>query len=192
MRAALLLLALAAAAPVAAGPRCANVAGATDGDPVDVSDVVLLLRWSVGLDAPSPAGLVQGDVAPAPIVDGARVPPIARPQGDGAIDVSDVVLALRRVVDLTRFRDCAPLPWCERFVPPFGAATGGTAVAIAGAQLGGIASVRFGSATAPFVHVADEWTLHAQTPVGTAGLATVTVRTADGLESTCPLAFEYR
>jgi len=75
---------------------------------VDVQDVVLMLRWTVGLDVPTPEQRAHGDVAGA----------------DGALDVADVVRLLRAAVGLET------LEWPEREVV-LQARLEGEAVAIA-------------------------------------------------------------
>ncbi len=69
--------------------------GATD-NRVDVADVVVLLRWAVGLDLPlQTEELLRGDIAPA-VGD----PALRVVTGDGVIDVGDVVVGLRSAVEL--------------------------------------------------------------------------------------------
>ena len=77
-------------------------AGRPDGV-VDVSDVVRVLRISVGLDAPTTADVAACNVAPAWI--STDVPPVVTPtmQEPRVVDVSDVVLVLKAAVGLTRF-----------------------------------------------------------------------------------------
>ena len=72
--------------------------GASDGV-IDIGDVVLALRLSVGLESPSAEELLRGDVSPADRSSGA-----AEPTGDGRIDVGDVVLMLRASVGLDTVR----------------------------------------------------------------------------------------
>ncbi|MEM7246499.1 MAG: hypothetical protein AAF533_14200 [Acidobacteriota bacterium] len=69
--------------------------GEADGE-VDVADVVLLLRWSVGLEsAPIGEEALRGDLAPAFDQDGRRIV-----VGNEGIDIGDVVEALRASVGL--------------------------------------------------------------------------------------------
>ena len=81
--------------------RPADVAprGATD-DAVNVGDVLLILRWAVGLDLPlSDEELLRADVAPTEAGDGFLVV-----VGNGALDVGDVLQALRASVQLDDLR----------------------------------------------------------------------------------------
>lgn len=66
--------------------------GDLDGGGVTVTDAQRALRIAAGLIAPSANDLAYGDVAP--LVNG-------KPQPDGRIDIGDVVVILRRVVNLT-------------------------------------------------------------------------------------------
>jgi hypothetical protein len=78
--------------------RPGDVAPSVGGDGlVNVADVVLALRWAVGLASPEPEERLRVDVAPARVETGLTV--IA---GDGAVNVADVVLLLRTAVGLTR------------------------------------------------------------------------------------------
>jgi hypothetical protein len=61
-----------------------------DGD-VDVADALRALRIAAGIVTPSQIELSRGDLAP--LVNGT-------PQPDGKIDIGDVVVILRRSVDL--------------------------------------------------------------------------------------------
>jgi hypothetical protein len=70
---------------------------------VDVADVVLALRWCVGLSAPTAESLLRADVAPGGPEEGVTVA-----VGDGRIDVADVVRLLRAAVG----RDT--ISWPER------------------------------------------------------------------------------
>lgn len=68
------------------------------GDPnwdetVDINDVVLVLKFIVGLATLSPAQKAAVDLAPSPGVGG-------RPVGDGSIDISDVLSMLRKIAGL--------------------------------------------------------------------------------------------
>lgn len=69
---------------------------------VDVADVVRLLRLSVLLEIPSPDDLRAGNVAPATIVPGNPELATPMPVSPATIDISDVILALRSTVSLTR------------------------------------------------------------------------------------------
>ena len=76
--------------------------GAFDGR-TDVADVIRLLRFSVALEVPTAEELDRGDVAPARIDEGTpqfATPLVLEPR---AIDVADVILALRASVTLVRF-----------------------------------------------------------------------------------------
>jgi hypothetical protein len=76
--------------------------GAPDGL-TTVADVVLALRFAVGLEAPSVEELRRVNVAPASVVPGS--PDVATPTAapPRVVDVADVVLLLRAAVELTRF-----------------------------------------------------------------------------------------
>lgn len=89
------------AQPAARVPGDISPRGAGDGR-VDVSDVVLALRFSVGLDTPgNEAGF--GDVSPA-----TRDEAGTTAEGNGVIDIADAVLLLRAAVGLER------LSWATR------------------------------------------------------------------------------
>ena len=70
---------------------------------LDIADVVVALRDSVGLDVPAHDELLRLDVAPA-----TRSAGVASAQGNAVIDISDVVLLLRGAVGLER------IEWPER------------------------------------------------------------------------------
>ena len=78
-----------------AGAGCANglpgdIAPMPNGDGrVDVGDVVIALRASVGLETLTGDALVRGDVAP-----GTRSGNVHSVTGDGVIDIGDVVVLL--------------------------------------------------------------------------------------------------
>ena len=93
-----------AAPGLAFTPGDAAPRGAPDGR-LDIADVVVALRDSVGLDVPPEAELLRLDVAPA-----TRSAGVASAEGNGAIDISDVVLLLRGAVGLER------IEWPERSV----------------------------------------------------------------------------
>ena len=93
------------------GAQAAPVAGRVPGDiaprgsgdgRVDVSDVVLALRISVGLDTAGADGAL-GDVSPA-----SRDAAGSTAEGNGVIDIADAVLMLRTAVGLER------LSWATR------------------------------------------------------------------------------
>ena len=67
---------------------------------VTVSDVVRILRFTVGLEAPTAVELVRADIAPARIVDDTVVPNVMARIGNARLDISDVVVALRTAVRL--------------------------------------------------------------------------------------------
>lgn len=70
----------------------AAISGDLNGDSVvDITDALLALRIAAGLDIPTASELAHGDVAP--LVNGL-------PQPDGRIDVSDVVVLLRKSAGL--------------------------------------------------------------------------------------------
>jgi hypothetical protein len=77
-------------------------AAAPDGA-VDVADVVLALRWAVGLDSVTSEQALRADVAPAR-PEGA----LLTAGGDGQVDVADAVVLLRGAVGLVQ------LAWPER------------------------------------------------------------------------------
>ena len=88
---------------------------------VQINDIVKMLRLSVGLDVPTPAQMVLGDIAPSDVADPSVTPahhvrhgnpdglgayPFGRfEHGDGRIDIADVVLDLRQVVGLSIVTD---------------------------------------------------------------------------------------
>jgi uncharacterized delta-60 repeat protein len=75
--------------------RYRRVLGDLNGDGlVDVRDVLIALRISLGIEAVTPEALSHGDVAP--LVEEV-------PQPDGRIDVGDVLVLLRKVVGLVEF-----------------------------------------------------------------------------------------
>ena len=78
--------------------------GRTDGA-VGIGDVVVMLRFAVGLDAPTPRELRAADVAPAVVLRGNPDHATPRLQAPAAIAVDDAVLALRASVGLLRFAD---------------------------------------------------------------------------------------
>jgi hypothetical protein len=70
----------------------AAILGDISGDGiVDSTDALLALRIAAGLDEPTSSKLTRGDVAP--LVNGISHP-------DGQIDISDVVVILRKAVGL--------------------------------------------------------------------------------------------
>ena len=76
--------------------------GAPDGR-VDVSDVVVLMRFSVGLESPGARELRAGDVAPALVLP--RAPQQATPLlAQDGIAIGDAVLALRAAVGLVQIQ----------------------------------------------------------------------------------------
>jgi ELWxxDGT repeat protein len=68
---------------------------------LDIGDVVRLLRMSVDLETPSPDELLRGNLAPIVVVE-AGERPVVRPDPGAplAIDIADVVIALRAAVGL--------------------------------------------------------------------------------------------
>jgi hypothetical protein len=75
--------------------RTPKLWGDLDGDGrVDLTDALLALRISIGLDPLTADALARADVAP--LVNGV-------PQPDGTVDVGDVVVILRKVVGLVDF-----------------------------------------------------------------------------------------
>ncbi len=77
-------------------------AGAPDGA-VGIGDVVVALRWSVGLDVPTADEQLRADVAPA-----LQRGDVVEPTGNGRVDIADVVVMLRASVGLHR------IEWPER------------------------------------------------------------------------------
>ena len=70
-----------------------NSNGDADGNAtVDIFDALKALRFAVGIDAPAAADVARSDVAP--LVNG-------KPAPDGKIDISDVVVILRKAAGLT-------------------------------------------------------------------------------------------
>lgn len=104
------LFALALASPAAAThcPRPGDIAPSPDGDGVvDVADVVIALRWAVGLDEPADEHEARAaDVSPTADRSGWAFCDPCPPEagGDWAVDVSDVVVILRAAVGY-------PLEW---------------------------------------------------------------------------------
>jgi hypothetical protein len=104
----LLACATGARARVQACEPCLELAprGSLDGE-LNVGDLILLQRFAVGLDLPSPDELRRGDLAPARPDEGAQLAGVTPPPfvviGDGRLGVGDVVLGLRRLVDLLSF-----------------------------------------------------------------------------------------
>jgi hypothetical protein len=68
---------------------------------VTVADVVKLLRFAAGADAPDAVQMVRGDLAPALVVDASASPTRQVRVGDARLNVADVVLALRTAVGAT-------------------------------------------------------------------------------------------
>ena len=91
---------LSASTPAAARlPGDVAPRGETD-DRVDVGDVLLILRWAVGLSLDPPLSaeeLLRADLAP-----GAPEGELLVVGGDGSVDVGDVLLTLRAAVGLER------------------------------------------------------------------------------------------
>ena len=69
---------------------------------VGIGDVVLLLRFAVGLEVPTAAELRAGDVAPAIVLPGFPEQATPRLDAPGLLAVDDAVLALRASIGLTR------------------------------------------------------------------------------------------
>jgi hypothetical protein len=78
---------------LASGSKAAVLGDVTGDGNVRVDDAVKLLRISVGLDAPTDAQMILGDVAPHPGMNGRR-------SGDRVINVQDVIYLLRYAVGL--------------------------------------------------------------------------------------------
>ena len=72
---------------------------------VTIGDVVAILRFAVLLDVPTLAQLVLADLSPLVLLDGDAVPPKFLRIGDGIVDITDVVAALRVTVELQEICD---------------------------------------------------------------------------------------
>ena len=82
--------------------------GDTDGQ-VNVGDAIVVLNFAVGNMTPTMEEFALADVAPGMIVDDGAEPPAYIADPDGLLGVGDVVVTLRRAVNLIRLY-CEPLP----------------------------------------------------------------------------------
>jgi hypothetical protein len=73
---------------------------------VDIGDVVLALRASVGLEQLNEMQSDAADVAPGEEIDHWNGVRFSRPVGDGTVDIADVVILLRMSVELEMLDGC--------------------------------------------------------------------------------------
>ena len=92
---------------------------------------------------------------------------------------------------VTFFARSGPAPTVTNVSPNSGTTAGGTAVTISGTNFTAGATVTFGSAAATNVVVVSGTQITATTPVGSAGVATVTVSNPGGQSGSLASAFTY-